>query len=348
MKVSCSFLTIFCSLLLLALTLTSFSPAYGAESIRSKWSQIQHVPASVVHIETRTAVPANQTDKIRQIEEMGSGVIVQINGKFFVLTNRHIIANATQDSIRLFLADHRVLRPIEVLTSPEFDIALLQISADSLVPAPIGNSDLVEIADPVFVFGSPFGMKGSLSTGIISAKGRRKIPQGDQPVPIQGFFQTDASVNPGNSGGPLVNDSGEVIGIVTAIASSSGGNEGVAFAIPINSMMKNARELVEKGRVIRPFLGVELDPKFSWEKGEEAGLDRNIGTRIEKVTPNSPGAKAGLQTGDIIVAYNDTTVEDDLHLVLLIAQSTIGEEATLRFYRNGTARTTKFHLEERP
>ena len=152
-------------------------------------------------------------------------------------------------------------------------------------------------------------------------------------VPLYPLMQTDAAVNPGNSGGPLVNEQGEVIGIITAIASSSGTNEGVGFAIPIKEVMRLAGELVENGKIMRPSLGVELAPEISDAEREQAGLVKQIGVKVTRVTPDSPADLAGIQTGDIIVKYKETDVENDAHLVRLIAQSIIGEDPALVFIR---------------
>ncbi len=320
---------------------------YPLSSIPAAQNIAATLGPSVVRLEAKTAKPIEAGGKIRRIEETGSGVIIALDGKTFVLTNHHIVANVGPESVRIFLADRRALKPLRILISADFDVALLEIEADNLVPAKIGDSDAVEITDRIFAFGSPFGLSGTVSSGIISAKGRRKIPQGEQAVPIQDFFQIDASINRGNSGGPLVNAEGEVIGIVTAIASGSGGSEGVAFAIPINRMLKTAKQLAATGKVIRPYLGVELDPKFGLEQAEEAGLDREIGTRVEKVAPNSPGSKAEILAGDIIVSFNGAVVEDDLHLVLLVARSDIGDQPELGILRNGTKRTVRVRLTER-
>ena len=299
----------------------------------------EQVLPSVVRIETQSVKPMEALGgRIGKVEETGSGMIIELSGKTYVLTNHHIVAGVDREAVQVHLADRRVLKPQKIVTAADFDVALLEISAENLVPARIGDSDTVEVPDEILTFGSPFGLSGSASAGIISAKGRRKIPQGDQSVPIQQFFQTDASVNPGNSGGPMVNLDGEVIGIITAIASSSGHNEGVAFAIPINSVMRAARQLAQSGAVARPYLGINLDSKFDWTAAEKAGLNRMIGARVEKIVPNSPGEKAGVLPGDIILAYNETTVEDDTHLVLLIAEAKVGDTPKLQVLRGQTKR----------
>src|SRR5205085_10072275 len=160
--------------------------------------------------------------------------------------------------------------------------------APGLIAARIGDSSKVEIGDFVLAVGSPFGLSHSVTYGIISAKGRRDLELGDDSVRFQDFMQTDAAINPGNSGGPLINLRGEVVGMNTAIASSSGGNEGIGFTIPINMVMIIARQLVERGTVIRAYLGVALDSKFGPATAMSVGLMRPRGTRVTRITPGSP------------------------------------------------------------
>ncbi len=339
---------LFSCFVLLFLCIGSVSPAADAAAKREI---VKRIAPSVVHIESQSYKPMGHSGplagRIGKVEETGSGVLIELSGKTYVLSNGHIVNGVESDAIRIQLADRRILKPVKVLSSADFDVALLEVSAENLVPVKIGDSDAMEVPDEILAFGSPFGLSGSVSTGVLSAKGRRKIPQGNQAVPLQSFFQTDAAVNPGNSGGPMVNLDGEVVGMITAIASGSGGSEGVAFAIPINSVMRSAKQLARTGTVARPNLGVKLDAKFDGAAAEKAGLDRWIGARIEEVSPNSPGAKAGLLPGDIVLSYNETTVEDDMHLVILIAESEVGQSPKLRILRGSEKRLVSPRLAER-
>ena len=174
-----------------------------------------------------------------------------------------------------------------------------------------------------------------MTYGIISAKGRRDLQLGVEGVRYQDFFQTDAAINPGNSGGPLLNLRGEVIAINTAIASSSGGSEGIGFAIPINMFMAIARQLVTDGRVVRSFLGVHLDSQFHAAKAAELGLTRLVGTRVTGITPESPAEKARVQVNDVILKVNDTPIDDDSHLVNFVSLIPLGQEITLLVWRDG-------------
>ncbi|GIX01761.1 MAG: serine protease [Thermogutta sp.] len=304
---------------------------------------------AVVHIEAEVlGRRALQHGAARPVEEAGSGILVQLDGKTCVFTNRHVIAGATPDKVRISLADGRIIQPLKIWSDPETDVAVMEVGVSDVVTAPLGNSDEVEIGDFVLAFGSPFGLSHSVTFGIISGKGRRDLDLGDSNVRLQDFLQTDAAINPGNSGGPLVNLNGEVIGINTAIASSSGGNEGVGFAIPINTFLFTAKQLVEKGVVTRAFLGVTLDARFDYQAAQQAGLQQLVGTRVVTVTPDSPAAKAGLQPGDIILRMDGKLIENDAHLITLVNMSEVGKEVTLQVLRNGHIFDIKAVLVARP
>jgi S1-C subfamily serine protease len=172
--------------------------------------------------------------------------------------------------------------------------------------------------------------------GIISAVGRRNVPgTGGSAPPRVDFFQTDASVNPGSSGGMLLNLRGEVIGIVTAIATQGGRNEGVAFVMPFNAVVRVAEQLVLTGTVVKPYIGFSFDRTFSLEDRRQLGIDRLIGVRIRDILSNSPAEQAGLISGDVVLMYGNTEVEDDRHIHHLVAQSEIDEPVVLRINRDG-------------
>ena len=306
---------------------------------------------TVVHIEAdvsnRTVL---QHGGGRRVEEAGSGVVVQwqdLSKRYFVLTNRHVINGASPEGIKINLADERQIHPVKIWEDPETDIAVMEIAATGLVPARVGDSSRMTIGDFVLAVGSPFGLSHSVTYGIISAKGRRDLELGSSGVRLQDFLQTDAAINPGNSGGPLVNLRGEVIGINTAIASNSGGSEGIGFAIPVNMFMLVARQLVERGQVSRAFMGVTLDSTFGPAMAAEVGLPRPIGARVTKVTPDSPAAAARLQVGDVILQFNDVLVEDDGHLVNMVNLTEIGKEVSLVVFRNRQSMPLKVKVGDR-
>ena len=295
---------------------------------------VKLVGPTVVHINTeKTQQSMPRADRRGQIEEAGSGFIINLGGKFYAITNRHVVKFATLDDIKISLADGRQLSPQKVWTDPETDVAALAINAPRLVAARIGNSDTVEVGDFVLAAGSPFNLSNSITFGIISAKGRRDLELGND-VRFQDFMQTDAAINPGNSGGPLLNLRAEVIGMNTAIASSSGGSEGIGFTIPINMVMIVVKQLIERGSVERAFLGVALDGKFGPAVATAVGLTRPRGARITRVEPDSPAAVAKLRAGDIVLRYNGVRIDNDSHLISLVSLTEVGKEIPLEIFRD--------------
>lgn len=269
------------------------------------------------------------------MEEAGSGVIVKFKDGFYVLTARHVIRNTPPQRIKIYLDDGRRIYPTRIWQDQDTDIAVLAISARNLAATPLGDSDRVEVGDFVLAVGSPFGLKQTVTFGIVSAKGRRDLILGNAEIRFQDFIQTDAAINPGNSGGPLINLRGQVVGINTAIASNSGRNEGIGFAVPINMVVFVARQLIETGRVARAFLGVTLDTNFGPAMAAELGLPRPIGARVSGITENSPAEKAQLQPGDIILQFDGNSIEDDRHLINLVSLTEIGKSVKLLVLRDG-------------
>jgi serine protease Do len=294
---------------------------------------VKLVTPAVVHIEA-SLLPRYRG--MMDVEEAGSGVIVRIGGKFYVLTNRHVIRHSSKELIAIHLPDGRALHPDRIWEDKETDVAVLAVNAPDLVAARVGDSDALEIGDFVLAVGSPFGLSQSVTRGIVSAKGRHNLDLGNGELRWQNFIQTDAAINPGNSGGPLVNLRGQVVGINTAIASASGGNEGIGFSIPINIVERTARQLVESNRVTRGFLGVKLDGRFDDKQAQALGLERLSGTRITLVEPRSPAERAALQVNDVILQYNGVRVERDTHLIGLVKLTEIGDRVPVIVYRDGS------------
>jgi serine protease Do len=291
----------------------------------------QLVKPSVIHIEAR------KTEKTRgrteSFDEAGSGVVIAIGTERWVLTNRHVIVGASANEIMLRTNDGRELRPSKVLADPSTDVAILRIEAP--VPAArIGDSRSLEIGDFVMAIGSPFGLSHSVTFGILSAKGRRDLTLGTERIELQDFLQTDAAINPGNSGGPLLNLRGEVIAVNTAIASSSGGSEGIGFAIPIDMAIRVAEELVEYGKLRRGYLGVTLDPDFTADDAMR-GSGFPGGALVKDVREGSPAAVANLLRGDVILEFNGIGVDNDDHLVTRVGLTPLGKEVPLIISRNG-------------
>jgi serine protease Do len=295
---------------------------------------VKLVSPTVVHItaeKVERSAARRQRDKI---EEAGSGVVVELRGGFYVLTNRHVIKDARLEDIVIALADGREIHPKKVWDDADTDVALLAVSAPNLVAARLGDSSKVEIGDFVLAVGSPFGLSHSVTYGIISAKGRRDLKLGDE-VELQNFLQTDAAINPGNSGGPLINLRGEVIGINTAIASNSGGSEGIGFSIPINSASHIARQFIERGRVVRAYLGVKLDARFNTTTAVKLGLTRKQGAHITGLTRKGPAELAGMRSGDVVLRFNGIHVDNDTHLIYLVSHTEVGAEVPLEIFREG-------------
>ncbi|MEX2175313.1 MAG: trypsin-like peptidase domain-containing protein [Pirellulaceae bacterium] len=302
---------------------------------------------SVVHLEATRDAEDGQSPRLKSIDEAGSGAIFERAGKYYVLTNRHVVKYSTLAGIDVRLADGRVLRPTQIWSDRETDIAILAVQGDDLVAARLGDSSKLEIGDFVLAVGSPFGLSHSVTYGIISAKGRRDLELGDDGVIYQDFLQTDAAINPGNSGGPLLNLRGEVVGINTAIASSSGGNEGIGFTIPINMVMLIAEQLIEHGAVTRAYLGVRLDSAFGPEAAAKAGLSLPHGARVTGITKSSPAESAQIQVGDVILAFDGARVEDDNHLINLVSLTPVDKEVELRLLRAGQPQSLKVRVGNR-
>lgn len=308
---------------------------------------VRLVGPTVVHIETEK-IEGRRNGARQMVEEAGSGVIVEIKNKYYVITNWHVVKDAEPSNIRINLHDGRELHPNSaVLRDPSTDIAVLPVQANNLDAALVGDSAAVEIGDFVLAVGSPFGLSRSVTYGIVSAKGRRDLELGTEDVKFQDFIQTDAAINPGNSGGPLINLRGEVIGINTAIASNSGGNEGIGFSIPINMVMSVARQLVDRGRVVRAFMGVKLDQSFGSAEALRVGLGRRRGALISQVTPGSPAQQADLQQGDIVLLFNGIDIEDDAHLMNVVSLTDVGKEVPVVVHRRGQRLTLTVRVGDR-
>ncbi len=273
-------------------------------------------------------------------EGLGSGVIIDAqNG--VILTNSHVVDGADEITVRLH--DGREYKASDVKTDPDSDLAVVRIpKAENLQAAKLGDSSNMEIGDWVVAVGSPFGLELSVTTGIVSAKGRGLASS--QGV---NFLQTDAAINPGNSGGPLFNLEGEVIGINTAIASRSGGFNGIGFAIPSNTAKWVSQQLVKDGQVRRAYLGVGIQ-QITNGLAEQFDVLPNSGVLISQVMPDTPAAKAGLKAGDIVTRFADREVSTPLQLQETVQQLPLGTTHTMEVLRDGQKRTLQVDLQARP
>lgn len=292
------------------------------------------VKPSVIHIEAhKTEVKAGARESY---DEAGSGVVISFgDGELWVLTNRHVILGASPREILLRASNGREFYPTKVISDASTDVAVMKIDEIELPAARLGDSNSVGIGDFVIAIGSPFGLSHSVTFGILSAKGRRDLSLGEQKIELQDFFQTDAAINPGNSGGPLLNLRGEVIALNTAIASSSGGSEGIGFAIPMNMSINVADQLIRYGRLRRGYLGVTLDPDFTTADLAAAGYKLLNGALVKNVRAGSPAELAHVQRGDIIVEFNGKPVDNDDHLVAQVGLTPIGASVPMIIYRDG-------------
>jgi serine protease Do len=256
---------------------------------------------------------------------LGSGVIVSPDG--YILTNDHVVGHA--DEIHVTLLDKREFTAKVVGKDQKTDLALIKIATNQGLPyAALGDSTKAEVGDPVMAIGSPFGFNLSVTSGIISAKGRALGGNYDD------FIQTDASINPGNSGGPLFNTSGQVIAVNTAIYSSTGANNGIGFAIPINLAKSVMEQLKVHGKVVRGWLGVEIQ-EVTPDLAKSFGLSMPNGALVAGVESDGPAAKAGIERGDIITKFNGETVHDEHELPEMVAATSIGRQVPVEVIRNG-------------
>jgi S1-C subfamily serine protease len=267
-------------------------------------------------------------------EESGSGVIVKIPGigGSVVVTNNHVVGDAPHDKVYVTLQDGSIVQPARVVADPESDISLLHFS-EELPSAELGDSDRVSRGQYVLAFGSPFGLNQTVTHGIISARDRGQISLG-ATIRIKEFIQTDAAINPGSSGGPLVDLDGRVVGINTAIASQSGNNTGVSFSIPANLVKRVAAQLFEKGRVVRGYLGVQLATTIEPSEALKMGLNKVCGGLVEIVHTGTPAEAAGLRVGDVILKLEDVELRDENHLINLISALPPHQKVKLSVWRD--------------
>lgn len=282
----------------------------------------------------------NSVVSIRTGSGEGSGVVLSADG--YVLTNNHVVANADGDTVTVLFANGESAKARIVGTDPKTDLAVVKAeNVSGLTPAKLGDSDAMRVGDTVLALGSPLGLQGSVTSGIISARDRTiQAGEGNELRPgstsISGLLQTDAPINPGNSGGALVNTKGEVIGINTAIATAGqgSGNIGVGFAIPSNKAKQVAEALRNGQKVSHPYLGVSVT------RSDDGGAV------VGSVTPGSPAEKAGLRPGDVITKFGGKAINDSDALVAAVQGSKVGDRAEITYLRNGTENTATVTLAE--
>ncbi len=269
---------------------------------------------------------------------MGSGVIVSKDG--YILTNAHVVKDA--DEILVTTPNKDEFKAKVVGIDEESDIAVIKVKGKNLPIAQLGDSDAMRVGEVVLAIGNPFGLNSTVTSGIVSAKGRTNVGI----IEYEDFIQTDAAINPGNSGGPLVNIRGEVVGINTAIASRSGGYQGIGFAIPSNSAKLIMNDLIKEGRVRRGLLGVtiqDLDEALA----KSFNRDSSEGALVSQVVPDSAADEAGIKSGDIIVKFNGKEVRGAGHLKNMVGRNKPGTDTTVTIFRNGKDKTLNVKIGEK-
>jgi serine protease Do len=266
----------------------------------------------------------------RQVSGLGSGVIVD-SGEGYIITNNHVIEGADEITVRLFNGDEHSAEVVG--TDPGSDVAVLQLDVEDLPAIPLGNSDEIRVGEMVLAIGSPLQQRfaHTVSQGIVSASGRSFLGLNQ----YENYIQTDAAINPGNSGGALINLDGELIGINTAIASRSGGSQGIGFAIPINMVRSVMEDLIEDGRVDRGYLGIQLGGEVDRTMARALDMESPRGFIIGNVEDGGPADEAGLKSGDVVVELNGEPVQDFYDFRIAIANSQPGTEVELGIYRDG-------------
>ncbi len=300
---------------------------------------------AVVNIYTRAVVRTRMSDffgfplpdRMREQSSLGSGVIVRSNG--LIVTNSHVVQGAQE--IKVVLSDRREFSGRVVLTDPRTDLALVQVDTGGkqLPTVRLGDSDNLRVGDIVFAIGNPLGAGQTVTHGIVSALARTNVGVSD----FQSFIQTDAPINPGNSGGALISMTGDLIGINTAIWSQSGGSQGIGFAVP-TSMVRTVLAGAGQGKIVRPWLGLSAQP-IDGDLARSLKLDRPVGVLVNRVTVNSPAARAGVQSGDVVFAVDGKEVSDEEALRFRVGTKTPGSTAILTLIRNGKAQNVTVTLQ---
>ena len=270
---------------------------------------------------------------------LGSGVIVSPDG--YIITNYHVVKDA--DEIKVLLSDKKEYVGRVIGSDPKTEISIVKIDATGLPTIVWGNSDQLQVGEVVLAVGNPYGLNQTVTMGIVSALGRANVGIAD----YEDFIQTDAAINPGNSGGALVNVKGELVGVNTAIYSTSGGYQGIGFAIPSNMVKSVMDSLIKKGKVVRGWLGVSIQ-KITAELAKQFALKDEVGALVGDVVENSPAEKGGLKRGDVIIEYDGKKIEEPYILRNMVANTLPGEEHTMKVLRDNKSVTVRVTIGELP
>jgi putative serine protease PepD len=309
-------------------------------------SSIERPPGSVSDIAQRV-LPSVVSISARSSNGGGTGTGFVIDSAGYILTNNHVISDAAVDGgeIEVQLNDGTTLQASIVGRDSSYDLAVLKVNRTGLTALTFGNSDQVAVGDSVIAIGSPLGLSGTVTLGIVSAKDRAVTAgesQGDSS--FINAIQTDAAINPGNSGGPLVNSAGAVIGVNSAIAtlgssllSSQTGSIGLGFAIPINQARKTAEQLIKNGKATYPVIGISVDMQY-------AGDGAKVADTTNAILPGGPASKAGLRAGDLITSFDGRTITTPEELIVAIRSKNVGDRVEIKYIRSGKNFTTSLTL----
>jgi len=316
---------------------------FNRVNLVSSSSTIERAPDSVAGIAQRV-LPSVVSISTRSFSGGGTGSGFVIDSDGFILTNDHVISSAAESggSIRVSLNNGSIFSAEVIGRDASYDLAVLKIKASGLRALQFGNSDEIAVGDTVIAIGSPLGLSGTVTTGIISAK-NRAVTAGDSGNESSyiNALQTDAAINPGNSGGPLVDATGAVIGVNSAIASlgtdAQIGSIGLGFAIPINQARKTADQLIKNGVATYPVIGVSLDMSYT-------GVGARIATSARGILDGSPAQAAGLRGGDVIITFEGKTINAPEELIVAVRAKNVGDRVTLTYQRAGVNKTTSLVL----
>ena len=311
---------------------------------------LEKIRPAVVSVYSSKIVRQQVPDFLRQygvrggeqkLSGLGSGVIISTDG--FIITNNHVVEEA--DELQVLLNDDREYTAKVIGTDPKTDVAVIKIEAENLPAATLADSGKLRVGDVVFAIGNPLKVGQTVTMGIVSATGRR-VGILAEVAGYEDFIQTDAAINQGNSGGALVDARGRLVGINSAILSTSSGNIGIGFAIPINLVSSIMHSLIDTGTVARGFMGVSTDPKpLTPEMAESFGAPKDTrGVLVTDLSPDGPAAKAGLKREDIITGINGKPITSKDDLRLIIAQTAPGTKVTVNYLRDGKAQSAEVTL----
>jgi serine protease Do len=292
----------------------------------------------------RDQFPEDAQPRLRREEGLGSGVIISPDG--YILTANHVVNGADEIKISIANDDKKEYTAKIIGTDPQTDVAVLKIDAKDLPAITLADSDQLEIGDVVLAIGNPFGAGQSVTMGIVSGLGRHGYGINGANG-YENFIQTDAAINPGNSGGALVDAEGRLIGINTWIETSSGGSEGIGFAVPVNMARRSMERLIKGGKITRGFLGINMQD-ITPDLAQQLSLSTQDGVLVNDVFPDKPAAKAGIKPDDVIIAFNGADVSDAHGLQLAVSQCEPGSAATVKLIRDGAQKNLTVTLGQLP